>query len=187
MARDTDKRATSFETENTGGMLSGFLAEEDVFDRRALWRLGAWGVASVGAVILAVYANQSSTTARRDQLAVAQQEEQIRLVAKESQSEARRLASAIETLNGDRDRLFSRVTVLEQGIETMTGAITKQQVAASPSPAPPPPASTAAAAAPGKRSAAAGPEATAGSEPVPRPRLVPGGDDGAEAHGKNHG
>ena len=116
---------------------------------------------------------------------MAQQEEQIRLVAKESQSEARRLASAIETLNGDRDRLFSRVTVLEQGLETMTGAITKQQVAASPSPAPP--AARVNGRRPGKRSAAAGPEATAGSEPVPRPRLVPGGDDGAEAHGKTHG
>ena len=142
MARDTDKRATSFETENAGGLLSGFLAEEDVFDRRALWRLGFWGVASVAAVVLAVYANQASSTARRDQLAVAQQEEQIRLLAKDSQSEARRLASAIETLNGDRDRLFSRVTVLEQGLETVTGAVAKQQVVASPSPA-----STAAAAA----------------------------------------
>ena len=171
MARDTDKRATSFETENTGGMLSGFLAEEDVFDRRALWRLGAWGVASVGAVILAVYANQSSTTARRDQLAVAQQEEQIRLVAKESQSEARRLASAIETLNGDRDRLFSRVTVLEQGIETMTGVITKQQVAASPSPAPPPPASTAAA--PANDPPPPAPKQPQAQSPSPAPALSP--------------
>ena len=31
----------------------GFLAEEDDFDRRALWRLGSWGVASVGAVVVA--------------------------------------------------------------------------------------------------------------------------------------
>jgi hypothetical protein len=129
MARDTDKRATSYETENTGGLLSGFLAEEDVFDRRSLWRLAAWGVASVGAIVLAVYVNQSSMAMRREQVAaadLARQAEQIHLVAKESQGEARRLASAIETLNGDRDRLYSRVTVLEQGLETVTGAIAKQ-------------------------------------------------------------
>jgi hypothetical protein len=153
MARDTDKRASSFETENTGGLLSGFLAEEDVLDRRGLWRLGSWGVASVGAVVLAVFANQSSTTARREQGDLARQAEQIQLVAKQGQSEARRLASAIETLNGDRDRLYSRVTVLEQGLETVTGAIAKQQAATPASlssvspPAPTPPSSTAAAAA----------------------------------------
>ena len=53
MARDTDHLAGSFETENTGGLLTGFLAEEDEFDRRALWRLGSWGAAAVGAVIVA--------------------------------------------------------------------------------------------------------------------------------------
>jgi hypothetical protein len=143
MARNTDKRAASFESENTGGLLSGFLAEEDASDRRTLWRLGSWGAASVGAVILAVYANQSSIAVRREQVAaaadLAQQAQQIQSVAKESQSEARRLASAIETLNGDRDRLYARVTVLEQGLETVTGAIAKQPAAAAASP---PPAST---------------------------------------------
>ena len=42
MAKDADNLADRFETENTGGVLSGFLAEEDEFDRRALWRLGTW-------------------------------------------------------------------------------------------------------------------------------------------------
>jgi hypothetical protein len=139
MARDNDQLA-GFETENTGGVLSGFLAEEDVFDRRSLWRLGSWGVASVGAVILAVYANQSSIASHRDQVAaadLARQSQQIQSVAKESQSEARRLASAIETLNDDRDRLYSRVTTLEQGLDSVTGAIVKQTPgAASPPPAP---------------------------------------------------
>jgi hypothetical protein len=140
MARDTVKLAASFETENTGGLLSGFLAEEDASDRRTLWRLASWGAASVGAVILAIYANQSSITVRREQVAVAadlaRQAQQIQSVAKESQSEARRLGSAIEILNGDRDRLYSRVTVVEQGLDTMTGAIAKQQATtASPWPA----------------------------------------------------
>lgn len=136
MARDTDHLAVRFETENTGGLLSGLLAEEDPFDRRSLWRLGSWGAASVGAVILALLANQSSIGMRREQVAaadLARQSQQIQSVAKESQNEARRLASAIDTLNGDRDRLYSRVTVLEQGLDTVTGAIARQNpVSASP-------------------------------------------------------
>jgi hypothetical protein len=132
MARDTDHLAGSFDNGNTGGLLSGFLAEEDAFDRRALWRLGSWGVASVGAVIIALYTGQSSMALRRDQVAavdLARQAQQIQLVAKESQNETRRLASAIDTLNGDRDRLYSRVTVLEQGLDSVTGAIAKQTAA----------------------------------------------------------
>ena len=34
MAKDADNLADRFETENTGGVLSGFLAGEDEFDRR---------------------------------------------------------------------------------------------------------------------------------------------------------
>ena len=135
MAKDIDHLAGGFETENTGGLLSGFLAEEDEFDRRALWRLGSWGVASVGAVILAVLANQSSIGWRRDQVAaadLARQAQQIQSVAKEGHGEARRLASAIDTLNGDRDRLYSRVTVLEQGLDSVTGAISRQTAATAP-------------------------------------------------------
>jgi hypothetical protein len=73
---------------------------------------------------------------------LARQAQQIQLVAKESQSEAQRLAAAIDTLNGDRDRLFSRVTGLEQGLESVTGTIAKQQAAASPVAAPAPAAAT---------------------------------------------
>ena len=133
MAKDSDHLAGSFDTENTGGFLTGFLAEEDNFDRRTLWRLGSWGAAAVGAVVVAVMSNHSSIGLHRDQVAgtdLARQSQQIQSVAKESQNEARRLASAIETLNGDRDRLYSRVTVLEQGLESVTGAIARQNPAA---------------------------------------------------------
>jgi hypothetical protein len=132
MPKDPDSRAARFEGENSGSM-SGFLAEEDVFDRRTLWRLGPWGAAAVGAVILAVYANNSSIAFRRDQIAASdlgQQAQQIQWVAKESQNETRRLASTIDTLTGDRDRLYSRVTVLEHGLESVTGAVAKQNLAA---------------------------------------------------------
>ena len=121
MAKNTDHLAGGLDTDNTGGVLSGLLAEEDDLDRRALWRLGSWGVGAVAAVIVAVLANQTSLGWKRDQVAaadLARQSQQIQSVAKESQNEARRLASAIDTLNGDRDRLYSRVTVLEQGLDS---------------------------------------------------------------------
>ena len=35
--------------EKTGSPLAGLFAEEDEFDRRALWRIGSWGAAAVGA------------------------------------------------------------------------------------------------------------------------------------------
>jgi hypothetical protein len=139
MARNTDQ-LSGFEDENTGGLLSGLLADEDVFDRRSLLRLGSWGVASVGAVIIALYANQSSLGQRREQVAaadLARQAQQIQSVAKQSQNEASRLASAIETLNDDRDRLYSRVTTLEQGLDSVTGAITRQATTAPPAASPP--------------------------------------------------
>jgi hypothetical protein len=133
MARDSDHLAGSFDTENTGGLLTGFLAEEEEFDRRAMWRLGSWGVGAVGAVIVALYASQSAMGLRREQVGaadLARQSQQIQSVARESQNEARRLASAIDTLNGDRDRLYSRVTVLELGLDSLTGVIARQPPAA---------------------------------------------------------
>ena len=146
MAKDSNKPAGSFETEESGGLLSGLLAEEDEFDRRTLWRLGSWAAASVGAVIIAILANQSSIGMRREQIASAdlvRQSQQIQSVAKESQSEARRLAASIETLNGDRDRLYARVSVLEQGLDSVTGAIARQNSAVTSPPAATPAASPA--------------------------------------------
>jgi hypothetical protein len=143
LAKDRDKLADSFDTENTGGLLGGILAEEDEFDRRALWRLASWGVGAVGAVIVAAMANQWSLGWRHDQIAASdlmRQAQQIQAVARESQNETRRLAAAIDTLNGDRDRLYSRVTTLEQGLDPATGAIARQNPPA-PSPAAAPAAS----------------------------------------------
>jgi hypothetical protein len=129
LARDSDHRAADFETDNTGGLLSGLLAEEDDLDRRALWRIGSWGVGAVAAVVVAVMANQSSLGLKREQMAAAElsrQAQQIQLAARENQSETRRLANAVDTLNGDRDRLYSRVTSLEQGLDSVTGSFIRQ-------------------------------------------------------------
>jgi hypothetical protein len=136
LAKKSDHLA-DFEADDTGGVLSNLLAEEDELDRRALWRIGSWGVGATAAVILAVMANQSSLGLKREQVAAAdltRQAQQIQLVARETQNEARRLAAAIDTLNSDRDRLYSRVTGLEQGLDSVTGAIARQgSAAASPS------------------------------------------------------
>ncbi|UFW45492.1 MULTISPECIES: hypothetical protein [Bradyrhizobium] len=132
MAKDSDPLADAFGTKETGGLFSGLLAEESAFDRRMMWRLGTWGVAAVGAVVVAVMANQAQLGWRRDQVASAdlvRQADRLQLLTKESQNEARRLAAAIETLNTDRDRLYSRVTVLEQGLDSVTGAIANQTAA----------------------------------------------------------
>ena len=68
MAKKNDHLA-DFATENTGGVLTGFLADEEHLDRRAMLRLGTWGAASVGAIIVALLANQSSLRLRHDELA----------------------------------------------------------------------------------------------------------------------
>jgi len=135
MAKDSDRLRGGVDLGETGGALSGLLAEEDEFDRRTLWRLGTWAAVSVGAVVVALVTNQSAIGWRREQTASAdllRQAQQIQLVARESQNETRRLASAVDTLNSDRDRLYSKVAVLEQGLDSVTGAITRQ--ASTPSP-----------------------------------------------------
>jgi hypothetical protein len=139
VAKDSDHKAGALDAERTG-LLTGLFAEENEFDRRALWRIGTWGFAAVGALVLAVSSNQWSMGQKRDQIASAdlsRQAQQIQVLTKESQNEARRLANAVDTLNSDRDRLFSRITVLEQGLDSVTGTVAKQ-AATGAAPKPPP-------------------------------------------------
>jgi hypothetical protein len=179
MAKDSDKLRRGVEVEETGGALSGLLAEEDEFDRRTLWRLGTWAAVSVGAVVVALVTNQSSIDLRREQTASAdlmKQAQQIQLVARESQSETRRLASAVETLNSDRDRLYSRVAVLEQGLDSVTGAIARQVPTAPPSQASASPTSTgqaSASAAPPASPSVSSPASSPSPAPVPTASMAP--------------
>jgi hypothetical protein len=134
LAKKTDKRA-NFEADDAGGALGGLLAEEGEFDGRMMWRVASWGVAATAAVTLALMANQSSPGTRREQVAsadIARQAHQIATLTRESQVEARRLSVAVDTLSGDRDRLYKRIASLEQGLDSVTGAITRQP------PVPPP-------------------------------------------------
>ena len=177
MAKDSDQSAGSFEAEKTGGGLAGLLAEENEYDRRALWRIGAWGLAAVAAVVVAAMTNQSSIGWRRDQLAAAdltRQAQQLQTVARESQNETRRLAAAIDTLNNDRDRLYSRVTVLETGLDSVTGAIARQNAAGPTASAPAPPAT------PSKTSAAP-PTAASAAPAAPDPEAAQANQTAAPA------
>ncbi|WP_035654793.1 hypothetical protein, partial [Bradyrhizobium sp. STM 3809] len=129
MARDSHKSAGAHGAEKTGGTLSGLFADETELDRGGLWRLGWWGAGAVGAVGLAIFVNQAAQGWRRDRISAADLSRQAQLLqslAKETQSEARQLGSAIETLNTDRDQLYRRVTILEQNVELVTGALAKQ-------------------------------------------------------------
>ena len=181
MAKDSDQSAGTFAAEKAGEGLAGILAEENVFDRRALWRIGTWGVAAVAAVVVAVMANQASLGLRRDRLAagdLSRQAQQLQAIARESQDETRRLAAAIDTLNNDRDRLFSRVTVLEHGLDSVTGAIARQNspgAAAAPAPLPAlPKVSPAAGAPPNPGNSAESQPASASQSPHPAIALVMG-------------
>lgn len=177
MAKDSDPLADAFGGKGTGGLFSGLLAEEGAFDRRMLWRLGSWGAAAVGAVVIAVMANQAHLGWRRDQVAsadLARQSDRLQMLTKESQLESRRLASAIETLNTDRDRLYSRVTVLEQGLDSVTGAIAKQGAPPPQTPASKPQDTPVAAAQPSAPAPDVAPVASTAASLVDRPRTSAG-------------
>lgn len=177
MAKDSDRLADAFGTRETGGLFSGLLAEESSFDRPMLWRLGSWGAAAVGAVVVAVLANQAQLGSRRDQFASAdltRQADRLQNLTKENQLEARRLASAIETLNTDRDRLYSRVTVLEQGLDSVTGAIAKQNTTSPQAPATKPQDTPVAAALPSTPAPDVAPVASTAASLVDRPRAGAG-------------
>src|ERR1700761_1426456 len=131
MAKDTDKTTSTLGAEKAGGKLSGLLADEKEFDRRALWRIGWGGTAAVGTLIVAMLVNQGAQSWRQDRISaadLARHAQLIQSLARDTQNESRQLAAAIETLNSDRDRLYARVTVLEQSLDSVTGALAKPGV-----------------------------------------------------------
>jgi hypothetical protein len=173
MAKEADHLAGTIGSDKADSVLSRLLADENEFDRRALWRLGSWGTAAVGAVIVATLANQSSIGLRREQTAaadLARQARELQSLTRESQGETRRLTSAVDTLNGDRDRLYSRVTVLEQGLESVTGALARQNTAAT---APAAPQATAPKTTAGSASASAPAEPPAAPAPPTQAAAAP--------------
>lgn len=122
---------------------SGLFKSERPTDKAVLWRAGTWGgialVSLVGAIFLARSPVAARHTALNDaHVVIAAQARQLQHLIQQNDSETRRLAAAMNTLNGDRDRLYQRVTELERNLDTVTGSVTK--LAARPVPASPPPA-----------------------------------------------
>jgi hypothetical protein len=141
MAKDRNQFRDDLPDDDGAGWINRFLAEEDEFDGRSMWRLASWGAGSVAALVVAILATRSPAAINRDQTAAAElarQSQQVQWIAKESQNKARELAAAVEVLNADRDRLYTRVTVLEQGLDSVTGALSRQpEPATTVQPAPP--------------------------------------------------
>jgi hypothetical protein len=133
MAKAADVKAMkplseSFEA-NDEGWLDKLIADEDDPDRATLWRLGSWAIAAVVALTLGLLSGQVPDGAKRSDLAeaeLASQAARIEDLTRETKQETRRIAAAVETLNSDRDRLFGRLTALEQNLDSVTGSIAKQ-------------------------------------------------------------
>lgn len=115
------------------GWLDRLVADEDESERATLWRLGSWAIAAVVALTLGLMSGQVPDGAQRAKIAeakLASQAQRIEGLALETKQETRRIAAAVETLNSDRDRLFGRITAVEQGLDSVTGSIAKQAVTA---------------------------------------------------------
>ena len=130
MARKSDSLSGDPGTDDSDGWLAGLVADEDGLDRHALWRLGLWGLAAVGALTLGILSSHLPVNGYRTQLAAKEQPglaKEVEAAVQANKLEARRLAAAIDTLNSDRDRLFSRLSSIEQGLDVVTGSIKKAE------------------------------------------------------------
>jgi hypothetical protein len=106
--------------------LDAIIAEEDEPDRVRLWRLGSWGFGAVVALTAGLMSTQIPESTKRTELTaveLAEQSRQLQSLTRDTRQETRRLTAAVETLGKDRDRLFGRVSVVEQGLDSVTGSI----------------------------------------------------------------
>lgn len=130
MRNDGAKRDQPGGGANSAGWTTAMFDDEEEHGKRLLWRLGTWGVATTLAIATAAWISHTSTGLRRERLAYAEismQARQLQAVSKNAQDEAKRLSTAVDVLNTDRDRLYSRVTSIEQGLDSVTGSIAKRE------------------------------------------------------------
>jgi hypothetical protein len=114
---------------------------DEQIDLRGLVRLGLWGAAAVGSLLLAVMAMQSENGSRRMTATLNQSSATAQVAARkqDAENDSRRLIESVRTLSSDRDRLLARVTVLERNLEDVTGSVGRigaHNVAGQPSPLP---------------------------------------------------
>jgi hypothetical protein len=135
MAKKRDEMADGVIADEAEGWLANLLAEEEPYDRKMLWQLGSWAAAALGALAFAFMAAQTVSVTRSDLAAaneLVRQNQQIAQAATERETEARRLVAAIDTLNADRDRLYARVTGLEQNLDSVTSSIKQTRTLVAP-------------------------------------------------------
>jgi hypothetical protein len=134
---------------------------------KGMLRLAGWGVAATAALLTVVIAANSTIGRERlaevlasvngtaaAEAAKARAEQAAHLARMATlESDTRRLVEMVRSLAGDRERLMARISVLERGLNDVTGSIHKQQAAA-PAPAPANPAASTAAEPPAKATAA---------------------------------
>ena len=102
---------------------------------RELWRLATWGLASAGALTLAVYVSTTETAQNRmrqsaSQVATVEMPKQAAATTQKSAEEVQRLAEQVRVLNSERERLLMRVATLEQSVADITGSIARPGTAA---------------------------------------------------------
>jgi hypothetical protein len=95
---------------------------------RALWRPGLWGLAAALALAAASWAAHSDLAAQRPAVQIETRPAvptPAQLVARsiDTENETRRLAEALRMLTADRDRLLTRLNVLERNLEEVTDAL----------------------------------------------------------------
>jgi hypothetical protein len=134
--------------------------DDEQFDKSAALRLGTWGVVAVVAVTVAVLAGRTELGAKRVQAAYAAITAspgepppavvgQLLARTADVEREARRLADTVRSLTTERERLTTRLGLVEREMGDLTGSITRslanQTKTAEARPAAPPPAPAAAA------------------------------------------
>lgn len=118
-------RAATAQKVAAPGSDGGLFAREQI-TRQSMIRFSLWGVSGLGALLIAILASNATMSARRMEQAAAQQVASLKRAAEDNEIEARRLSAAIRTLNTDRDRLYTRLTVVEKNLEDVTGTVSKQ-------------------------------------------------------------
>lgn len=139
MAKKRDEMVDGLIADEAEGWLANLLAEEEPYDRKMLWQLGSWAAAALGALAFAFLTAQTVSVTRTELAAaneLVRQNQQIAQAATERETEARRLVAAIDTLNADRDRLYARVTGLEQNLDSVTSSIKQTRTLVAPTPLP---------------------------------------------------
>jgi hypothetical protein len=108
------------------------------FGLRDLARIGLWGLAAAGALVMVVYAATTDAGEDRMMLALAQlhgtaqPSPRVQVARGFEQAEAHRLSEAVRVLTADRERLLARLSALERGFDDLTGSISRATAAVPP-------------------------------------------------------